>query len=129
MEQEKPYTLSQCKRDMISMWSYLAKTGSQNKSSYIEFLRKYRATSTYERFNNMYFYCPCCTYTGHDKETECKLCKRCPIAWKNKYTDGTATICCNLGSEFNLWNNSYDINERKENAAKILNLAKAIEIK
>jgi len=27
MTTEKKYTLSQCKRDMIMMWSWLAKTG------------------------------------------------------------------------------------------------------
>jgi len=111
------------------MWSWLAKTG-KNKNDYIIFLSKYRAKSTYERFYLMAFDCPCCKYTGHDDElNECKCCKKCPIKWKNKSKYGKEAICCLPGSEFNQWNNCHNINIRKENATKILDLAKAIKVK
>jgi len=126
---EKKYTLSQCKRDMIMMWSWLAKTG-ETKNAYINFLYKNRAKSTYERFFSMVFDCPCCTYTGHDYvRGSCNCCKKCPVKWKNKYTKGIETTCCLPGSEYNDWNTSYSITTRKEKANKILELAKAIKVK
>ena len=130
MIQEKKYTLKQCKRDMISMWSWLAKTGKCSKQYYINFIQNYRAKSTYERFIDMNFTCPCCTYSGHDNDFNSnKHCKKCPIKWENKYLIGKDPQCVILGSAYYNWQTSTDEKDHKKYATIILSLSKNIKVK
>ena len=100
------------------LWTYMAKTGSNNKRDAYKELKMiidYRA-------------CPCCEYVGRRSST----CDDCPLseAWLDRYY-GYFAPCCHKDSPYYKWMYAKDEDGRKIAAKKIValcdNVIKEIE--